>query len=72
MRYYDELEEITKLFSSPGENICEQPEFVPKLKRLDECLEYMQNNVCVVKSGEHACNGSMNVVISNRTIRDVI
>ncbi|CAG8514323.1 7608_t:CDS:10 [Paraglomus brasilianum] len=45
LRYYDELEDITKLFNSPGENICEQPEFVPKLKRLDECLEYMQNNL---------------------------
>ena len=51
LRYYDELEDITKLFNSPGENICEQPEFVPKLKRLDECLEYMQNNVCLIFLG---------------------
>jgi hypothetical protein len=45
LSYYNELESITKLFNSPGENICEQEEFVSVLAKLDECLEYMQTNV---------------------------
>ncbi|CAG8436571.1 4543_t:CDS:2, partial [Scutellospora calospora] len=44
LSYYNELETITKLFNSPGENICEQPEFIPVLAKLDECLDYMQSN----------------------------
>ncbi|CAG8782065.1 9873_t:CDS:2, partial [Racocetra fulgida] len=44
LSYYNELEAITKLFNSPGENICEQPEFIPVLAKLDECLDYMQNS----------------------------
>ncbi|CAG8512769.1 11132_t:CDS:10 [Rhizophagus irregularis] len=45
LSYYNELESITKLFNSPGENICEQEEFVSVLAKLDECLEYMQTNL---------------------------
>ncbi|CAG8456803.1 818_t:CDS:10 [Funneliformis caledonium] len=45
LSYYNELETITKLFNSPGENICEQKEFIPILAKLDECLEYMQSNL---------------------------
>ncbi|RIB08130.1 Sec34-like family-domain-containing protein [Gigaspora rosea] len=45
LSYYNELEAITKLFNSPGENICEQPEFIPVLAKLDECLDYMQSNL---------------------------
>ncbi|GBB87592.1 hypothetical protein RclHR1_14060001 [Rhizophagus clarus] len=45
LSYYNELESVTKLFNSPGENICEQEEFVSVLAKLDECLEYMQTNL---------------------------
>ncbi|KAG9299881.1 hypothetical protein G9A89_005410 [Geosiphon pyriformis] len=45
LSYYNELESITSLFNSLGENICEKDEFVPTLARLDECLEYMQGNL---------------------------
>ncbi|RIA80198.1 Sec34-like family-domain-containing protein [Glomus cerebriforme] len=45
LSYYNELESITKLFNSPGENICEQEEFISILAKLDECLEYMQTNL---------------------------
>ncbi|CAG8451846.1 10392_t:CDS:10 [Dentiscutata heterogama] len=45
LSYYNELEAITKLFNSPGENICEQSEFIPVLAKLDECLDYMQSNL---------------------------
>ncbi|CAJ0836790.1 10002_t:CDS:10 [Entrophospora sp. SA101] len=45
LSYYNELETITKLFNSPGESICELKEFLPTLTKLDECLDYMQNNL---------------------------
>ncbi|RGB30152.1 hypothetical protein C1646_765694 [Rhizophagus diaphanus] len=38
-------ESITKLFKSPGKNICEQEEFVSVLAKLDERLKYMQTNI---------------------------
>ncbi|CAB4493410.1 unnamed protein product [Rhizophagus irregularis] len=37
-------ESITKLFKSPGKNICGQEEFVSVLAKLDERLKYMQTN----------------------------
>ena len=47
LSYYNELEKITKLFNLPGESICELGEFIPTLAKLDECLEYMKDNVCI-------------------------
>lgn len=43
--YFNQLEPIAKLFNSPGDDICLQPDFIPMLEKLDECIEYMQEHV---------------------------
>ncbi|RHZ56100.1 hypothetical protein Glove_406g88 [Diversispora epigaea] len=45
LAYYNELEPTSKLFNSQIDNICEQPDFVPILSKLDECIEHMQSNL---------------------------
>lgn len=45
LEYFNQLEPIAKLFNSPGDDICLQPDFIPMLEKLDECIEYMQEHV---------------------------
>ncbi|KAF9585557.1 Golgi transport complex subunit 3 [Lunasporangiospora selenospora] len=44
LSYFHQLEAVTRLFNAPGEDVCLQPEFTPMLAKLDECLEYVQQN----------------------------
>lgn len=45
LSYFHQLEAVTRLFNAPGDDVCLRPEFVPMLARLDECLDYVQQNV---------------------------
>lgn len=45
LEYFNQLEPIAKLFNSPGDDICLQPDFIPMLEKLDECIKYMQDHV---------------------------
>lgn len=47
LAFFNQLEAITKIFNAPGEHVVLQDEFVPMLEKLDECLEYVQDNVSV-------------------------
>ncbi|CAO0796441.1 unnamed protein product [Mucor circinelloides] len=44
LEYFNQLEPIAKLFNSPGDDICLQPDFIPMLEKLDECIKYMQDH----------------------------
>ncbi|TQD93327.1 hypothetical protein C1H46_021085 [Malus baccata] len=43
LNYFDELENITTNFYSPNMNVL-QENFLPLLKRLDECISYVESN----------------------------
>ncbi|KAI1308451.1 Golgi transport complex subunit 3 [Mortierella claussenii] len=45
LSYFHQLEAVTRLFNAPGDDVCLQPEFAPMLKQLDECLDYVQQNL---------------------------
>ncbi|KAG0208884.1 Golgi transport complex subunit 3 [Mortierella sp. GBA30] len=45
LSYFHQLEAVTRLFNTPGEDICLRPEFAPMLSKLDECLDYVQQNL---------------------------
>ncbi|TPX43835.1 hypothetical protein SeLEV6574_g04838 [Synchytrium endobioticum] len=45
LNYFNDLEPIAKLFSSPGEAVCLDDKFVPFLHRLDECIAFVQSNM---------------------------
>ncbi|CEG76467.1 Putative DNA repair helicase rad15 [Rhizopus microsporus] len=42
--YFNHLEVIAKLLNAPGENVCLDPEFIPALSKLDECIKYMNQH----------------------------
>ncbi|CAG8522986.1 372_t:CDS:10 [Acaulospora colombiana] len=65
LAYYNELEPITKSFNSPGDDICEQEDFIPMLAKLDECLEYMQSNQLDLDYPNKLKNSGTNVQISS-------
>ncbi|KAI8330814.1 Sec34-like family-domain-containing protein [Choanephora cucurbitarum] len=44
LEYFNRLEPIAKLFNSPGDDICLNPEFIPMLEQLDQCLDYMEQH----------------------------
>ncbi|GAA5814892.1 hypothetical protein MFLAVUS_008395 [Mucor flavus] len=44
LAYFNQLEPIAKLFNSPGDDICINPEFITMLNTLDECIQYMQDH----------------------------
>ncbi|KAF9428259.1 Golgi transport complex subunit 3 [Podila epigama] len=41
----EQLESVARLFNIQGEDVCMRPEFSSTLVKLDECLEYVQNNL---------------------------
>ena len=43
LKYFDELENITSNFYSPNMNV-KNANFLPLLKRLDECISYVKIN----------------------------
>ncbi|KAJ3190367.1 Golgi transport complex subunit 3 [Gaertneriomyces sp. JEL0708] len=45
LSYFNELEPISKLFSSPGDQVCLDDRFLPMLMRLDECLAFIQSHM---------------------------
>jgi len=45
LAYFNELEPIARLFSSPGDSVCLNENFLPMLKRLDECLVFVSAHV---------------------------
>ncbi|KAF9106589.1 Golgi transport complex subunit 3 [Mortierella sp. GBA35] len=45
LSYFHQLEAVTKLFNAPGDDVCLRPEFAPMLNKLDECLDYVQENL---------------------------
>ena len=50
LEYFNRLEPIAKLFNSPGDDICLNPEFIPMLEQLDKCLDYMEQHVSLLFS----------------------
>ncbi|KAJ1958442.1 Golgi transport complex subunit 3 [Dispira parvispora] len=44
LAYFNDLEPITKLMHSPGENVCLDPDFIPYLGRLEECVDHLEAN----------------------------
>ncbi|KAJ3312446.1 Golgi transport complex subunit 3 [Blyttiomyces sp. JEL0837] len=45
LRKFDVLEPAVKLFSSSGDTVCLEADFIPMLARLDDCLEFVQENI---------------------------
>ena len=45
--YFNELDKMTKKFYSPSLSVLEE-RFLPLLRRLDECIEFIVTNVCKV------------------------
>jgi hypothetical protein len=45
LSYFHQLEAATRLVNTPGDDVCLRPEFAPMLAKLDECLDYVQQNV---------------------------
>ncbi|KAI9203906.1 Sec34-like family-domain-containing protein [Polychytrium aggregatum] len=45
LQFYNELEHAMKLFSSPGNSVCLDPQFTPILRKLDECLVFCTENI---------------------------
>lgn len=45
LSYFQQLETVARLFNVQGEDVCLRPEFSSTLAKLDECLDYVQNNV---------------------------
>ncbi|ORX59004.1 Sec34-domain-containing protein [Hesseltinella vesiculosa] len=45
LAYFNQLEPITKSLNAPGDNICLQPDFIPMLEKLDECIQYMNDHL---------------------------
>ncbi|KAF9196073.1 Golgi transport complex subunit 3 [Haplosporangium sp. Z 11] len=45
LSYFHQLDAVTRLFNAPGDDVCLRPEFAPMLKKLDECLDYVQQNL---------------------------
>ncbi|KAG0365751.1 Golgi transport complex subunit 3 [Gamsiella multidivaricata] len=45
LSYFHQLEAVTRLFNAPGDDVCLRPEFAPMLAKLDECLDYVQQNI---------------------------
>lgn len=48
LSYFTELEKITKLFNSPGSEVCTNEFFIPMLTRLDECVDFLETNVNIL------------------------
>ncbi|PVU97174.1 hypothetical protein BB561_000726 [Smittium simulii] len=44
LKVFNSLEEISKLFNSPGNNVCTEPRFLPFLEKTDLCIAFLQNN----------------------------
>ena len=45
MKYFQELEHISKALNQPGEELVKEAGFSELLKKLDDCLEFIQKNV---------------------------
>ncbi|KAM6583691.1 hypothetical protein CsatB_010693 [Cannabis sativa] len=50
LNYFDELENISTNFYSPNMNVVNE-NFLPLLKRLDDCIAYVENNPQYAESG---------------------
>lgn len=50
LKYFDELENISTNFYSPNMNVVNE-NFLPLLKRLDDCISYVENNPQYAESG---------------------
>ncbi|MCL7023786.1 hypothetical protein MKW94_009497, partial [Papaver nudicaule] len=50
LNYFDELENVANSFYSPNVNVGNRS-FLPFLKRLDECISYVENNLQYAESG---------------------
>ncbi|KAF9289606.1 Golgi transport complex subunit 3 [Mortierella alpina] len=45
LSYFHQLDAVTRLFNAPGDDVCLRQEFAPMLSKLDECLDYVQQNL---------------------------
>ncbi|KAG0339846.1 Golgi transport complex subunit 3 [Podila humilis] len=45
LSYFQQLETVARLFNIQGEDVCLRPEFASTLATLDDCLNYVQNNL---------------------------
>ncbi|KAI8068296.1 Sec34-like family-domain-containing protein [Gongronella butleri] len=45
LAYFNQLEPIAKALNAPGDDICLQPDFIPMLEKLDECIDYMTDHL---------------------------
>lgn len=46
MKYFQELEGISKALNQPGEELVKEASFSLLLQKLDECLDFVQTHVC--------------------------
>ncbi|KAF9978933.1 Golgi transport complex subunit 3 [Actinomortierella ambigua] len=45
LSYFHHFEVARRLLDTPGEDVCMRPEFAPTLMRLDECIDYVEQNL---------------------------
>ncbi|KAG4108133.1 Sec34-domain-containing protein [Neocallimastix lanati (nom. inval.)] len=44
LSYFTEVDSISQLFNQNDENLCLKQQFIPALKKLDKCLDFLKNN----------------------------
>jgi len=44
LSYFTEVDSISQLFNSNDNDLCLKQQFIPALKKLDKCLEFLKNN----------------------------
>ncbi|OLY79667.1 Protein N-methyltransferase NNT1, partial [Smittium mucronatum] len=44
LQVFKALDEITRLFNSPGDNVCADEHFFPYLNKIGYCIQFLQNN----------------------------
>lgn len=45
LSFFSDYDDVFRLLQSPGDTICLHPMFIPYLKRMDECIKFMNNHV---------------------------
>jgi hypothetical protein len=44
LNFFNELDPITRLLSSPNEMVCLEDKFIPSLVKLDDCLAFLSEH----------------------------
>lgn len=71
LQYYDFLDPVSRRLNAPGAGSSVRgKEFADMLKRLDECLDYMQTHVSVTTDLETSrCNRLISVSLIKKTLK---